>query len=117
MPIKHLNILFLGLLVSQLVKGQQIFGLVTDSLGEPLPGVQVFLENTGKGSMTDINGYYRIRNIRPGTYTVNIKMLGYVNQKRSITLSVHDSIQINFHHQSESIIEDYLKSDYYHLSE
>ncbi len=33
-------------------------GYVSDTLGRPIPGVNVFLSNTSKGTFTDENGYY-----------------------------------------------------------
>lgn len=52
-------------------------GTVTDELSEPLIGATVFLEGTSIGTVTDLDGNYRVENITPGTYEVAISFVGY----------------------------------------
>ena len=53
-------------------------GTVTDiTNGEPIPGVNVFIEELSKGAATDPDGNYRITGIEPGTYTIVAKFIGY----------------------------------------
>ncbi|NMM48241.1 TonB-dependent receptor [Marinigracilibium pacificum] len=55
-----------------------IGGTVTDSKsGEPLIGVSVVLDGTTKGAVTDINGYYLIKNIEPKTYNIKASFVGF----------------------------------------
>ncbi|SFS93998.1 TonB-dependent outer membrane receptor, SusC/RagA subfamily, signature region [Zhouia amylolytica] len=42
------------------VKGGAIKGVVTDSNGDPLPGVNVLIKGTSKGTTTDFDGYFTI---------------------------------------------------------
>jgi outer membrane receptor protein involved in Fe transport len=56
----------------------KIVGLVSDnSTGEPLPGVNVVLENTLMGAVTDQEGFYLVLNVPPGKYSVSAQMIGY----------------------------------------
>ncbi len=58
----------------------KIAGKVTDSeSGEPLAGVNVFLEGTALGAATDIDGFYYIINVPPGTYNMQISFVGYAD--------------------------------------
>ena len=58
-------------------------GAVKDSAsGEPLIGVNVFLENTTLGAATDMNGFFVIPAIPPGTYTVVFQYMGYKSLKK-----------------------------------
>ena len=55
-----------------------ISGFVTDSAsGEVLIGANVFLKETGQGMAADLNGYYIIQNIVPGTYTIMTSYVGF----------------------------------------
>ncbi|MCH7760933.1 TonB-dependent receptor [candidate division TA06 bacterium] len=45
--------------------------------GNPLPFANVILEGTGLGAVTDMEGRYFILNVRPGTYTVIARYVGY----------------------------------------
>ena len=45
--------------------------------GTPLGGVNIQLETTVFGTVSDDNGYFSIENVPPGTYSVIFSMLGY----------------------------------------
>ena len=56
----------------------KIAGTITDAAsGETLPGVNIFLTETEQGAATDVDGYYFINNVRPGTYTLRVTLVGY----------------------------------------
>ena len=81
------NVLFcltISVLVSTSAWGGQtgkVTGKITDAeTGEPLPGANVLLEETSMGASTDLEGYYVILNISPGTYDLKVSMMGYTQQ-------------------------------------
>ncbi len=55
----------------------RIVGTVTDDAGEPLTGVNVIISGTAKGTATDINGRYRIDDLRAGSYNVQFSYIGF----------------------------------------
>jgi len=56
----------------------KIVGTVTDGeTNEPLPGVNVIIEDTRLGAATDTDGEFFIINVPPGTYNLKIQMMGY----------------------------------------
>jgi len=70
---------FLFFLNSQLradTKGK-ISGRVVDEKKEPVVGVSVQIVGTSLGAATDIDGYYTIINILPGTYELKFSAVGY----------------------------------------
>ncbi len=65
---KHLNQFFwlmCFLLFTHTIKAQthEISGKVSDSFGEPLPGVTVVIKGTNSGTITDVNGSYVISSV------------------------------------------------------
>ncbi|MEO8591503.1 MAG: carboxypeptidase regulatory-like domain-containing protein [Flavobacteriales bacterium] len=62
-------------------------GKITDKIsGEPLPFVNVVIENRGtqvSGGATDFDGEYFIKPIDPGTYDVIVTYVGYQPQKQT----------------------------------
>lgn len=50
---------------SVLAQTGKITGFVTDSEGEPLPGVSIVIEGTVQGAATSADGYYQILNVDP----------------------------------------------------
>lgn len=59
----YISILFFEFFLTAQVFAQQkaVTGVVTDESGDPLTGVSVSLKNTSAGTITDINGNYRIQ--------------------------------------------------------
>ena len=56
----------------------KIAGTITDkTTGEPLPGVNVLVMGTSLGASTDLNGQYTILEVLPGTYRLQVSMIGY----------------------------------------
>jgi len=71
---------------------------------EPLPGVNVVLEGTKIGGVTDANGRYYILLIAPGTYSVSASMIGYQTVKISnVKVNVDLTTTVNFALSSQTV--------------
>ncbi len=58
----------------------EIWGRVVDSKsGESIPGANVVIKtgNSLLGTQTDADGYYRLKNLAPGTYNLELSYVGY----------------------------------------
>ena len=58
--------------------------------GEPIIFTNVYLENTTYGASTDVNGYFVISKIPPGTYTLMVTYLGYDTLKMPVDVEKDD---------------------------
>jgi outer membrane receptor protein involved in Fe transport len=76
-------------LVSALTMAQSgnITGTITDTNGSPLPGVNVLIQNTSKGSVTDFDGMYTISDVENGNYVLEISYIGYKTQQLPVEIS------------------------------
>ena len=54
-----------------------VTGQVTNEAGQPLPGVQIHIEGTTIGTLTNANGRYALVTVPPGTRRVIAILLGY----------------------------------------
>ena len=78
-----------------------ISGVVTDaSDGAPLAGANVVLRAEGSpgvagGAATDLEGRYRIDGIAPGTYTLDVRFVGYQEQQQTLTLTSGETLQVD----------------------
>lgn len=59
------------------VKQGAVHGRVVDSGNQTLPGASIFVENLKSGVVSDVNGFYTLSNLKPGTYTVKVTYVGY----------------------------------------
>lgn len=82
-----------------------ISGFVSDSSsGEALIGANVFLKETGQGMATDMNGYYIIQNIKPGSYSMMTSYVGYSMFEKQITINEDESAKVDIS-LSELVVE------------
>ena len=91
------NLIFSFIILS-ILKAQTsiISGFVSDSSsGEVLIGANVFLQETGQGMATDLNGYYIIQEIVPGSYTIMVSYIGFDMYKQKTRLSDDESKKVN----------------------
>ena len=88
-----LSVLFLFALCSRVLASSpvalatgtgSIAGRVTaQGEGEPLPGVNILLQGTVRGTTTNSRGEYRIQDIPPGRQTLVFSIVGYQRENRS----------------------------------
>jgi len=70
------------------VKPATLKGFIRDKKGNLLEGVKVSIRNADykKNTNTNINGYYEIKNIYPGTYTLKTEKNDYKTFNKNIRL-------------------------------
>jgi len=73
-----------------------IAGTVVDETGDPLPGVNVTVVGTQRGTSTNLNGEYTIGGLSPGALTVRASFVGFVNQEKSVTITAGDTTAVDF---------------------
>lgn len=61
-------------------------GRIVDAQNQVLPGATVMIESLHTGVVSDVNGYYTLTNLKPGTYIVKVTYVGY--QPKTMKLTV-----------------------------
>lgn len=94
MKLNKVLVVIVGLFLTINVFSQgTVRGFVYDEKsGEPVIFTNVFLKGTTIGSATDVNGFYSITKIPPGSYTLMVTSLGYDTAKVSITIKGNELI-------------------------
>ncbi|MBC9795975.1 TonB-dependent receptor [Sinomicrobium weinanense] len=72
-----------------------IQGYITDTEGAPLEGTNIVIENSGRGVSSKSDGYYRIKGLSEGAYTVRASVVGYKTAYQKIQLGEGETRQLN----------------------
>ena len=93
---KNILLIFVSLFVSSMVFSQNgvVQGKVTSEDGAPLIGANVVLSNFGVGTVTDIDGMYRLE-APSGDYDIIISYIGYTEINQSISISTNRPLTLN----------------------
>jgi outer membrane receptor protein involved in Fe transport len=80
--LRHLLIVMMALMLSAglTFAGQtgKISGRIFDAqTREPLPGASIVIDGTRLGAAANVEGYYFINNVPPGTYSLSVSLVGY----------------------------------------
>ena len=83
----------------------KVSGRVLDAgTQDPLIGVAVIVEGTGRGAATNEDGYYDIVGVRPGTYSVRASYVGYTPQTvENVRVQIDQTTTIDLAMSEESI--------------
>ena len=63
---------------------QQVTGKVTDQNGEPLPGVSVLIKGTTQGTITNIEGIYKISITNPDKDVLVFSYVGMISEEHPV---------------------------------
>ena len=70
-----------------------ISGNVQDNTGFPIPGVNVLVKNTSKGTITDFDGNFTVTDVKIGS-TLSFSYVGYVTKEIVITNNSKLTVQL-----------------------
>ncbi len=85
----------LSILTSSIAQNFTISGFIKEAnTGESVPGANVYLDELGKGSISDLDGYFVLIDIPKDTYMLNISYLGYEKIEKKIVLD--ENLNLNF---------------------
>ncbi len=108
---KKLFLLFLTVVFSSgLLFAQQetVTGVVTDIYGEPLPGVNVVIKGTNKGTVTDLNGKFSLKVNDIKNDKLRFSFLGY--ERKIVPLNGKTNLTIELKEQAQKLDEVVIQS-------
>lgn len=79
-----------------------IKGQITVNNNESPESISVILKGTRLGTITDENGNYKIKNVKPGTYIIKISAVGYNTKEKKVIVNEGADLTENFNISSNS---------------
>jgi TonB-linked SusC/RagA family outer membrane protein len=92
---KTILALLFGLTAKVAIAQVNITGTVKDVKGEALFGVSVYLEKTTRGAVTDLDGTFKIENVKPGNYVLVFSYVGFKTERATIQVVVGKNTVVN----------------------
>ena len=102
--VKIVWVFFTGLISIQ-AQTNSVSGKIT-SKGEALPFVNVYLKNTKLGTFTNENGFFELKDIPNGNYTLVSSNIGFEKKSIKIMLSGNEKIVKNFSLDDTNSLEE-----------
>ena len=81
------RILFLFFIFSSFISHSQIVGKVSNTNGEALSYVNIYLENTYSGTTSNDEGNFELNFSKPGAYTIVFQFLGFKKLVKKINIT------------------------------
>lgn len=82
-----------------------ISGKIMDAeSGKTLSGTTVTLENSTRGTITNLQGFYILKNLKPNTYTLKISYLGFEKILKTVNLQKDETFDFNL--QKSTFVAD-----------
>lgn len=98
-----LSIVYSLLLSTMIFAQTKVTGKVTDPQGKPLPGVNVLISGTNKGTITNENGTYSLQVEDPQKTSLTFSFVGY--EKQTVTLNGRTVLNITLQEQTTGLDE------------
>lgn len=84
--------------------GGAVEGVVRDAgTQQPLANAQVFVAGTAIGASTSAAGAFRLTNVPVGTVEVRVRLIGYAQQSRSVTVTLGETARVEFALQQSAL--------------
>ena len=104
-------LLFLSITFCTLASAQ-ITGTITNTKGEPLPFVNILIENTYKGTTSNDDGYYELSVSETKTFNIVYTYLGYKTVKKNVVVDKFPyTVNVTLEEESVSLNEVVLASE------
>jgi iron complex outermembrane receptor protein len=96
--LKKLSFTFLLICLATVAFAQNgtISGTIKTSDGNAAEAVTVGILGSNKATLTDQNGNYQLRNVKPGSYTLVASLIGLEKQQQQVDIKRGDKLVIDF---------------------
>ena len=69
-------------------------GTVKNETGEPLTGANLAISNSFSGTTTDVNGHFIFKNLKGGTYQLQVSFMGYEKLTQEVKITGNQSVDL-----------------------
>ncbi len=85
-------------------KTGKVKGIIRDDSGEILIGANVLIKENNFGSASDETGFYEIKNLKPGVYTIRASFVGFKSKETKVTIVAGRALELDFILEAEGFM-------------
>lgn len=74
----------------------KLTGTITLSDNTPADNISIMLKSTSYNTVSNAQGNYEIKNVRPGSYTIRISGMGIATVEEAVTIAAGETVTKNF---------------------
>ncbi len=93
--IQLLTIICFFIPLSLFAQTSSVGGTITTSDGSPLSGASVIIEGTSYSAISKADGSYQIRNLRAGTWVIQVSSVGIETYKKTFIISEDETLTLD----------------------
>lgn len=93
-PILLFTIFYASLLQSLAQSDRSVEGSITDMNNQPLAGVNVFIDETGRGDVSNAKGFFSLNGLAPGKYVLKLSSIGFITLTQPIDLTIEETVKL-----------------------
>lgn len=93
---KNFYTLFLFIICAATISAQtgSLNGRVMTTSNSPISDANIMVKGSNKGTMSNIQGYFTIENLRPGNYTLRLSSLGFSKKEVSVLIKANEKTEL-----------------------
>lgn len=108
---KLYKIIFLALFTVFSAYSQNILtGTIKDTHGDGIVGSSIFIKKDNKGTTTDLDGKYELKNLKKDTYLITFQSLGYKTQVKEVNITTNITTLNIVLEEDKSILDEIVVS-------
>ncbi|MEN8120357.1 MAG: TonB-dependent receptor [Bacteroidota bacterium] len=103
---RFIYIIIFALFTNTLFAQNQISGTIKNIItGETIPGVNIYIPEIQKGTISDENGFYSLKSIPKGKFKIRFSFVGYSTVIKTVEIS-DQNLELNINLSEETVLSE-----------
>ena len=103
---KFIYIILFTFFANPIFAQNQISGIIKNKItAETIPGVNIYIPEIQKGTISDENGFYLLKNLPKGKFKIRFSFVGYSTVIKTVSLS-DQALELNINLNQEVVLSE-----------
>ena len=103
---KFIHIIIFLIFTNNLFAQNQVSGIIKNKItSETIPGVNIYIPEIQKGTISNENGFYSIKNLPKGKFKIRFSFVGYSTIIKTVSIS-DQNFELNIYLSEETVLSE-----------